>query len=199
MMPHKCLPVGAISARWIQMEKRLSKQTRQNLKAIGLYQMLGAGVGIISVLWSLIKTEEIGISIIVIVLLAFFFFLYSLYCALLCLENKRSALIHSLINQSLQVVGFFLSGIGFFYVAGVYLAFVVDFKNAADIKLSFGLSQLAININTGFDLQEIQINLIAIGLIAWIVQIKRKIKYENAATVHMDVDSSWQVPANHTW
>ena len=171
------------------MENKSSTLTQQNLKAIGWYQSIGAGIGIVFVLWALVKTQDVSPLIIVIFSVALLFFMYSVYCALLCFENKKTALIHSLINQSLQVIGFFLFGIGFFYVAGVYLTFVADFMNAGDIRFGIGLSQFSININRAFDLQEIHINVIAIGMIAWIVHLRRRIHHEQTATVNMDINS----------
>ena len=107
------------------------------------------------------------------------FFLYSIFCGVLCLRMKSSALTHSLINQFLQLISFIFSGFAFMYVAGIYFMIVIDLSASFEIIFGLGISAFQILINGDSPEFVININLIALAAILWIEKLKLKIRSEN--------------------
>ena len=83
---------------YLNMQKDSAIKFKSDIFKIGLYQIIGGGIGAIMVLISLIKTTQFsGINILVFSIMLIFFS-YSIFCGALCLNNKETALRHSLIN-----------------------------------------------------------------------------------------------------
>jgi hypothetical protein len=160
------------------MKSEISKSIKLDFQILGYYQIVGGGIGILLSLWSLLKAEAISTLTILLTVIILIFFLYSVFCGLLCLEFKNTAPRHSLVNQGLQVVGLYLAGFTFSYTAGVYCSFIIPLTNSSDITFGLGISRFIANINQGFGLSRLEINLFAIGVMAWVIHLIRKIEAE---------------------
>jgi hypothetical protein len=156
----------------------MTTKTKSNISTIGWYQIIGGAIGAIIILYSVFNSTQfsaLNISIYVFMLL---FFAYSIFCGTLCLKHKDNALIHSLINQFLQLIGFAFFGFAFTYVAGLYLSIGLDLSNSIDMKFDVGISKFDFNINREHERAEINFNLVAFALIYWIDKLMKKIKEE---------------------
>jgi hypothetical protein len=151
---------------------------KSDILKIGWYQVIGGGIGALMILYALFTTAEFpGLSMLIYFFM-FLFFAYSIFCGTLCLKNRDNALTHSLINQCLQVIGFAFFGFAFAYVAGVYVSIGLDLSNSINMKFNIGISKFDFNINRETERAEVNLNLVAFGLIYWIDKLMKKIKKE---------------------
>ncbi len=156
------------------MRKIVSKQTISDLNKLGIYQV--AGVAILA-LWGLLNTSSVTGIVAWMYLFILSFFAYSIFCGVLCINTKKNALGLSLINQFLQLIGFTGNGIAFSYASGFYLHIGIDLTHSFVIDLGAGISKIDFNFNTDPGRLEINLNMVALGLIIWIDQL---MKYVNA-------------------
>lgn len=155
-------------------------KTKSNISTIGWYQIIGGGIGALIIFYSLFTTAQLsGLNILIYVFILLFFS-YSIFCGALCIRHKNNALIHSLINQFLQLISFAFFGFAFSYVAGLYLSVGLDLSNSIDMKFNFGISKFDFNINLEHERAEINFNLVAFALIYWIDKLTKKVKEEKA-------------------
>ena len=150
------------------MQVDLSTKTKSDISKIGWYQIIGGGLGILIILYSLITLDQIAGLTIIIYAFMFVFFGYSVTCGTLCLKSHKNALRHSLINQLLQLVSLTIFGFAFSFVAGVYLSLGLDFSKSIEITFEFGISKFDFNINREHERTAVGLNLVALGLIYWI-------------------------------
>ena len=148
------------------------------LKSIGWYQIIGGAIGILIIGYSLSGYKQFSGEVILTYSFILSFFLYSIYCGILCLSNRKYALLHSLINQFIQLFGFAILGFAFYYVAGVYFSIGFDLSTSLEMKLNFGFSKFDFNINREQERIEIDFNIISFALILWIDKIRNKLKDE---------------------
>jgi len=160
------------------MRKNVSKQTASDLNKLGIYQVAGGCVGVILVLWSLLNTSSFPGIVILMYLFILSFFGYSIFCGILCINTKKNALRHSLINQLLQLIGFAGFGIAFGYAAGFYIHIGFDLSESFLIDFGAGISKIDFNFNTGPGRLEINLNIVALGLIIWIGRLMKYVKAE---------------------
>jgi hypothetical protein len=152
---------------------------KSDILKIGWYQIIGGLTGIAIILFSFIGSSQLqGVNVLVF-LFMFSFYFYSVFCGVLCLQLKEIAIIYSLINQFLQLIGFAIFGFAFYYVAGVYVSIGFDFTNSMLLKFNFGISKFDFTINQELERAQINLNLIAFALIYWIDKLRKKIKIEN--------------------
>ena len=161
------------------MKATVSKSLKSQFFYLGLYQIIGGGIGILILVWtSLFNVVEWNSITIILLGLFLVFFVYSVFCGLICLEVKRSALRQTMINQFLQVLSFSFMGFAFSYVAGIYLTLGIDLNDSPELKLNMGLSMIDLRINTDSQAADFHINLVALGIIYWVFQIIQKLKRE---------------------
>lgn len=160
------------------MENFIPKEMELDLVKLGLYQITGSilGAGVIG--WSLYKDQSLTSVTVSLYTGIFLIFAYSVFCGILCLKNKRSALICSLVNQMLQLIGFAIFGYAFRYVSGFYLSVGVDFSDSLEFDFGAGISTFTLNINKDPQLFKVDINFIALGLVFWIDRLMRIMKQE---------------------
>ncbi len=162
------------------MRNLLSKETESNFSILGIYQVIGGSVGILIMLWGIFNNFETTLLSILLYSLILLFFSYSIYCGLMCLLKRKSALPHSLANQLLQVLGFSIAGYAYNYIAGVYMTINLDFTNSINVSVGFGLSSFKFYINNDQDQFQISLNIVAILIIYWIDKLMSKVKEEAA-------------------
>ena len=160
--------------------KDMTKKDNSDISTIGWYQIIGGGIGVIIILYSLFTTTQLAGPNVLIYIFMLLFFAYSIFCGTLCIKHKTNAMKHSLINQFLQLIGFAFFGFAFTYVAGLYLSVGLDLSNSIDMEFDVGISKFNFNINREHERAEINFNLVAFGLIYWIDKLVRRIKTEKA-------------------
>ncbi len=160
------------------MEELFSTKIKSSLTKLGIYQTAGGTLGILIIIWSIYNSISItGVSVLIYLSMSFFF-AYSIFCGILCIKKNRDALIHSLINQMLQVFGFAVMGYALKYIAGFYLTIGLDLTDSLQFTSGTGISKFAFNINNEKERLEIDVNLIALGIVYWIDRLKQKVKSE---------------------
>ena len=158
----------------------MTTKTNSDISKIGWYQIIGGGIGVLIILYSLFDATQLAGLNILIYAFMFIFFAYSIFCGTLCLQSKDTALRHSLINQFFQLIGFAFFGIAFSYIAGLYISVGLDLSTSVDMKFNFGISKFDFNVNREHEWVEVNFNLVALGFIYWIDKLAKKIKTEKA-------------------
>ena len=160
------------------MKKDISNETELSLLKLGLYQIAGGVVGILLILWSIYKNQLFSGLVVFLYLIILLFYAYSIFCGALCMQAKSNALLHSLINQVLQFIGFTALGFAFNYVAGVSLTIGINFTESMKFDYGLGISDFLLRFNMESDKFIIDINLVAFGIIYWIEKLRKNIKEE---------------------
>lgn len=161
------------------MEKLFSKKIQSEIFRLGIYQVAGGAIGVLLVFGGIFGTRSPSGLIILVYLVMLAFFAYSIFCGVLCLNNMKNALKHSLTNQILQVFGFAIFGFAFKYAAGLYLTVGLNLTEGVNISFGTGFSKIDFNFNNEEERVELDFNLVAFGIIYWIEKLKRRIKTEN--------------------
>ena len=148
------------------------EKIESELKALGIYQIIGGAIGIFASLFAIISSQSTLATYVA--LSANLVFAFSIVCGVWCVMEKAEAISLSLINQYLQTIGFSIMGLGFSYFSGVYFSIGLDLTNGFDFKLHIGFSQLYLNVNYNSQDLIVNINIVAIALINWIDKLKVK-------------------------
>jgi len=158
------------------MRNLISKETLSNFSILGIYQLIGGSVGIVLMLLSIFNDFQLTAPSILLYSLISIFFGYSIYCGIICISIKKSALAHSLANQLLQVIGFSIGGFAFNYVAGIYATIYVDIENSVNYSFGVGLSGFKFYINNAPEQFQFSLNIVALLFIYWIDKLMKKVK-----------------------
>jgi len=164
----------------LKYAKKIMTKIKSDIFKLGLYQIIGGAIGVIMILFSLVDTTQFTELNVLVFTFMSIFFAYSIFCGTLCLKSKETALRHSLINQFLQLLGFAFLGFAFSYVSGLYLTIGLDLSTSIEVKFGFGVSKFDFNINREAERSEINLNIVAFGLIYWIEKLAKKIKTARA-------------------
>ena len=162
------------------MKKLISKETELHLLKLGLYQIVGGAIGLLVFLWVVYAGQIFTGPVIILYVLIFIFYVYSIYCGILCIKVKQSALKLSLINQLIQLIGFTVVGFSFNYVAGVYIRVGLDITSSMNFDFGIGISSFWLSTISEPNRFIIDINLIALVLIIWIDSVRTRVKEEIA-------------------
>ena len=158
----------------------LNSKTNSKLKTLGIYQVIGGGIGTILILVGILNSQQLTGLVTLIYLFMFLFFAFSIFCGILCLKKTDNALRLSLINQIFQVIGFAMFGFAFQYAAGLYLTAGLDLTESLNFTFGAGVSKFDFNINNETQRLEVNFNFIALALIIFIERIKKQLKEEQA-------------------
>jgi len=168
------------------MPKNITTETKNELSKLGLYQIIGGAIGILLALWLLYNTSDITQWVAVLIIVMFLFFCYSIFCGILCLKAKETALTHSFINQVLQILSFSIIGYSFTYVAGIYFSIGFDFTESFKLTFGVGVSSIKISLNINPEITRFEINIIGILILIWVDRLIRKIKQERSLRENTD-------------
>lgn len=161
------------------MRKLISRETDSDLTKLGFYQIAGGILGIIFMLIAIYSNPVLSGIAVLIYLLILLFFGYSILCGFFCVKARKNALLLSLANQILQILGFAMMGFAFKYVAGVYFSIGLDLTEGTNLSFGAGVSKFAFNFNNEEGRLELDINIIALALIYWIDNLMKRIKEES--------------------
>lgn len=156
----------------------MENNTQLKLKALGIYQIIGGGIGLGLTFWSVSKLTIIVAPPLFLVLIAIGLYAYSIYCGVLLLKKNRSELRHSLINQFFQLVNFSILGFTFQYVSGLFLSIGLDLSNSFSLTFGLDLSSWQIAVHDDTKPLIVNFNLIAFLLIVFIDRTKREMQRE---------------------
>ncbi len=152
-------------------------ETRNQLKAIAIYQIVGGILGIALTTWVLFGGEMVlDQTALRISLFATGLYVFSILCGRMLFRNTRRGLILSIINQVLQVVYFSVGAYGFQYVAGLRVGIGVDMIAGWILKFRLALSSFHFSLGTDLGQKFIGINLVALFLIFWMERLLEKTK-----------------------
>lgn len=159
------------------METYLTKKTKDKVKGLGYYQIIGGVIGIISTIGLIAQVGTIKWLVVLLFLLAAGLYSFSIYCGQQLLKGRlKTALKLSTINQALQSINFAILGFAFKFIAGVTLLIGIDYTNDFNITFHFSLSQFQLNINNEKVLLTVGFNLVAVYLIYFIDKLQQKIE-----------------------
>jgi uncharacterized protein YacL len=160
------------------MEKWISKETISALLKLGVYQIVGGAIGALLILWAILHTSEFNTTLILISVFILALFGYSIFCGISCIQTRRNALMHSLLNQALQVLSFAIPGFAFSYTAGVSVSVGMVMTDTLEFDFGAGISSVIVNTNTEQEHLKLGFNLVAIFLILWINKLMKTAKEE---------------------
>lgn len=147
------------------------------IKILGIYQIWGGimGIGILVLgLVSISKTESTDRMTIYfsIASIAFLLYCYSIFSGIILI--KREKVIHSFVNQLLQIISFSILGYGFTFFSGFYVSTGINLSTG-DFLLKWGLSTWEISFNSYPELSQIHINILALLLIFYFDYLRKEI------------------------
>ena len=156
------------------MSDNFKKSIAYRIRVLAIYQISGGILGIGLTIWLIMQMEFTNL-IFLLLLISLILNSYSIYCGILLLNKKKFGINHSLINQYLQLINFSILGYGFTYISGVYFSIGLDLTDSMLFKFNLGVSTWQININRYTDTIYINFNLVALVLIIFINNLKKKI------------------------
>ena len=156
-------------------ELNISDETYSGFKKLAGYQIIGGSLGLAIIVWGIYKNYVLDTGVIWLYLFMSVFFLYSFFCGVLCIQAKRNALKHSMINQFLQIAGFALLGFAFNYVAGLYINLEFDFTEDFSFNFGLGISNIAFKLNSESPTAALHFNIVALLVIIWIRKLMKKV------------------------
>ena len=157
------------------MTNDLNKNILIQLKGLGIYEIVGGVIGIGLTIYLIATQLSVPGLLFLIFLFSLLLYCYSIYCGIVLLKNKSNALNYSLVNQYLQLINFSILGYAFQYISGIYLSVGIDLTSSEYLKINFGVSAWQININRDKDIILVNLNFVALFLIIFIDNLKKKI------------------------
>ena len=158
------------------MKYIVSKEVSAALKILGIYQIIGGGVGLIIIISTLFSQSEMSLLAKGVIGFICLFFSYSVLCGVFCLEKRKIALVHSLTNQALQLFSIAIMGYGFKFAAGVYVDLGLDLTQSIQLNFLFGISNFNLSWHGDPDKLLVNFNLVALALMYWIDKLMKKEK-----------------------
>ncbi len=144
-------------------------QIADRLRYIGLYQIIGGIVGLLTGYTLMTGTDRFK-NIAIVAVAGAVFFSFSITCGWLILIHHRKALLLSTINQGLQIFMIGFSSFLFKYCSGIYITLGVDVLNNK-VESGIGLSLFHLFINSG-EHGEVSVNIIAALLLAFLLRLQ---------------------------
>lgn len=167
-----------------------SKNTNAKLNALGIYQLAGGLIGVAMVVRLIYNFPDWPPKYYLMICFVFMLYMYSVFCGILVLRKSNIALRHSLINQYLQLINFYIAGFGFTFISGSSLSVGVDLTNGFIVDFHFTLlSDFAIRLATDSPTIAIYINTIALAIIIFINNLNKKILAEREERMVADIGS----------
>ena len=152
------------------------------MKFFIIYQFAGGGLGLVLVIWSVVSNTTFTATSILVTTLISAFYLYSIFCGFELQELKKNSFLHTIINQSIQILGFAYHGFSFQYVAGIFFTLQL-LPSYPYILFNSGLSTFDISINANTSRSELNINLIAIAILIMFLKNMRALNRKRYETL----------------
>ena len=167
-----------------------SKNTNTKLKMLGIYQLAGGLIGIMVIVRLIYNLPNLAPAYYLLICFVFMLYIYSVFCGILVLRKTSLALNHSLINQYLQLVNFYVAGYGFAFIAGSSITAGVNLTNGflLDFHLTL-LSDFNIQLATDSPMIAIYVNVIALVIIIFIDNLNKKMLEEREKSMIAEIGS----------
>jgi len=114
-------------------------QKRKILEIIGLYEIIGGGIGLGLILYGVIELNKITIISVLFWIIVVVFYSFTIYAGAKLYKNHEKGIIFSEIIQYFQVVSFGMFGYFLTLSAGITLYFGIDYTNNFTFKFLFNL------------------------------------------------------------
>lgn len=149
----------------------LSPKNQTELKSIGIYQMVGGGLGLVLLIPN-------GLSVFLSTyIIGGLLFSFSIFSGYSCFKFKNGCFTLTFINQTLQALAMVIGSFTFEYVSGAGLAFNIDITNSLTIGFDFNLSTLSAGLfDDGTEKYHFGFNLIAMFIIYLTEKIKKNLR-----------------------
>ena len=149
----------------------ISTKNQKELKSIGIYQIVGGGLGFLLLI---LNGPSAFLSTYIISGLLFSLSVFSGYS---CFKFKDNCFTLTFINQTLQTLSLIIGSFIFEYVSGAGLGFTIDMTESVKIGFDFNLSTLSAGFfDDGTEEYYIGFNLIPMFIIYLTEKIKKDIK-----------------------
>lgn len=143
------------------------------IKYLGFYQLIGGVIGILNTIRFFPNFTPMNGA----AFLIFALYGYSVYCGyLLIKKNNIKGLNLSVYNQLIQIIGFGVLGYGFHFTAGIYAGIKLNLTHDTIFTFMFGHSAATIHINSHPEFTQLSINVIALGLLNFIFNLKSRLE-----------------------
>lgn len=160
-----------------KMNEFIKQNEKTKLKGLAYYQIAGGVIGIGLTIW---LTAQIAIFtglLLLILILAIGLFLFSIFCGQQLLKgNIVKGLKLSSFNQILQTMNFAIAGFAYKFIAGIMLTVGINYTSNFNFEFNFSLPTFQFNINQDNELLTFGFNIIALGLVFFIDNLKKKIE-----------------------
>jgi hypothetical protein len=117
-------------------------QINKQIKALGIYQICGAAMGIVFIGIVLFKLPFTQSLLYLVFLLGLALYSYSLYGGIILVQQKEKGLDHSIISQIFQLFYVSIQGYAFQYVSGIFLTIGADVTHSFVFSLNLGISYI---------------------------------------------------------
>lgn len=154
----------------------MTKKIESQIKALGIYQIIGGVSGIALILYFTAKAANFNISVFQLTVFFLSFYAFSIYCGFLLIKRKyNKGLNFSIVNQALQIISFSVVGVTFQYISGAYFSLGLNLTKDTLITYHFGLTTFNFKINSNTEIAAFSINVVAMVLIHFLFNLKEKI------------------------
>ncbi|HMC84684.1 MAG TPA: hypothetical protein VKI61_04135 [Chitinophagaceae bacterium] len=161
------------------MKFSLKIETKRKIRQIAYYQIIGALLGILIVIWTATKITHVTIELVIFYSIGTLAFAYSILCGQKLLKGEiQKALQLSTVNQIFQLFTFAILGFSFKFTAGINLGLGFDYTNSFLFAFSFQFSQFSMSFDSSSTEAILQINLVALYVLYLIETTKKKVKQE---------------------
>ena len=169
-----------------KMKRLLFLLGTSDLFKIGVYQLIGGIGGLLIFVWGIYDKSFEGSIVELFQLICPLFFLYSIFCGILCFKNERNALGYTLFNQLLQIAGFSVMGIRYKYVAGFYFDMGINLSQSLHLQFGMGIPTFNLFLNYPEEVIMFDFNWVAIILAYWIFKLQ---EFKRQEALYDEVDS----------
>lgn len=137
----------------------------EGFKWLAIYQIVGGLIGLYSLISPVGEAILHGDTVNITGLIGMILFSYSIFCGITLWQRKSHSLIHTLVNQYLQLVQIVRSGFAFGYVAGFSMTLNLEISESFFPWLKIDFAQFFFNIGSETDTRMVGINIISLLLL----------------------------------
>jgi hypothetical protein len=154
----------------------MTNKINTQLKVLSYYQIVGGIIGLGLTIWLTTTIVSFHWLLLLLFLIAVLLYAFSIYCGFMLLKNIELGLKFSKINQLFQVIHFSILGYAFKYISGIHFSIGLALTESLNFQFDLSFSSWEITINDDDLSIIISLNLVALFLIAFIDQLKTRMK-----------------------
>ncbi len=157
--------------------KYLGKRIKNYEDFIGYYQIVGAVIGFLMLIISLMHTGNLTGFLLAFYLVAILLFGFSFYSGRLALKRDKHYRTYTTINQILQILSFSIAAVTYNYYSGLAIEIGVNFSQTFEFNFSANISGFGFEYKPNRSAFELGVNIvpfIVIGLLSKIELMEDK-------------------------